>query len=234
MRNKPERMIGMKKFKKVIAMCLTAAMALSMMSIGAFAAEEEMITEKVNTYVENENGVLEVVSIDVSVPKNADVRDKNDAYLKAAYYAAFGEEMPEYNAAISLDDPAIATASTLLPIENFNVGVNQSNAGGTNGTIINTYKGGLSGFGILINNFSNLTSYNLSFENGTNGDTWYDTGLQLNQGRTVLFVNGKRSNASGEQFIYTPNVWYTIRVSGQKADLYSNATMSGTVYAYNN
>lgn len=28
----------MKKFKKVIAMCLTAAMALSMMSVGAFAA----------------------------------------------------------------------------------------------------------------------------------------------------------------------------------------------------
>ncbi|MBQ3545553.1 MAG: hypothetical protein IJA34_11315 [Lachnospiraceae bacterium] len=30
----------MKKFKKLIAMCLTAAMALSMMSIGAFAATE--------------------------------------------------------------------------------------------------------------------------------------------------------------------------------------------------
>lgn len=30
----------MKKFKKIIAMCLTAAMALSMMSVGAFAAEK--------------------------------------------------------------------------------------------------------------------------------------------------------------------------------------------------
>lgn len=28
----------MKKFKKVVAMCLTAVMALSMMSVGAFAS----------------------------------------------------------------------------------------------------------------------------------------------------------------------------------------------------
>lgn len=32
----------MKKFKKIIAMCLTAAMALSMMSVGAFAADNSI------------------------------------------------------------------------------------------------------------------------------------------------------------------------------------------------
>ena len=218
----------------MIAMCLAAVMAMSVMSMSAFAEESEMLTETVNTYVENDNGALECVSIDVSIPKNASEEEKNDAYLKAAYFAAFGEEMPDYDTAVSLDEPGIAPASALNPIENFNVGVNQSNGGGTNGTIINTYRGGSGGFGILISSYSNLLTYNLSFENGTNGDTWYDTELQLNAGRTVLFVNGKRSNSTGERFIYTPNVWYTIRVSGQKADPYSNSSMRGTVYAYNN
>ena len=35
---KTERTNCMKKFKKVVAMCLTAVMALSMMSVGAFAS----------------------------------------------------------------------------------------------------------------------------------------------------------------------------------------------------
>ena len=49
----------MKKFKKVVAMCLTAAMALSMMSVGAFASAdttkmaESMAADAGYTVVEN-------------------------------------------------------------------------------------------------------------------------------------------------------------------------------------
>lgn len=53
----------MKKFKKVIAMCLTAVMALSVMSIGAFAAEEPTLDTAAIEIMEqipviSENGIM--------------------------------------------------------------------------------------------------------------------------------------------------------------------------------
>ena len=52
----------MKKFKKIIAMCLTAAMALSVMSIGTFAAAENSV--KILSTVNEENYVHSYFSID--------------------------------------------------------------------------------------------------------------------------------------------------------------------------
>ena len=56
-------MICMKKFKKVIAMCLTAVMALSVMSVGAFAAEEPTLDTAAIEIMEqipviSENGIM--------------------------------------------------------------------------------------------------------------------------------------------------------------------------------
>lgn len=211
----------MKKFKKIIAMCLTAVMALSMMSVGAFASETEMVTETVNTYVEDENGNIDLISVEVEVDKNANKEEKNEAYMRAAYYAAYGEEMPQ------------PKARATYYFGDFYVGVNNSNAGGTNGTAIGTVSAlGTNGFAILISESDNLLTYNLSFENVSNYLTWYDTGLQLNVGATIYFANGKRSNATGDRFVYTQGNRYTIRVSGQKADLDSNAYLGGSVYSY--
>ena len=47
---KNERTISMKKFKKIIAMCMTAVMLMSTMCVGAFASEN------VITVIEGENG----------------------------------------------------------------------------------------------------------------------------------------------------------------------------------
>ena len=82
MRNKPERMIGMKKFKKVIAMCLTAAMALSMMSIGAFAAEIEPNTT--TAIVTNADGSTESVELNINIPDNATADEINNILYQAA------------------------------------------------------------------------------------------------------------------------------------------------------
>ena len=49
----------MKKFKKIIAMCMTAAMALSMMSVGAFAAETEVTMSEFPETITVEREVIE-------------------------------------------------------------------------------------------------------------------------------------------------------------------------------
>lgn len=61
----------MKKFKKIIAMCLTAVMSLSVMSIGAFAAEEPSI---VNSYTTEDGVKVTIFDPDISV----EFSEKND------------------------------------------------------------------------------------------------------------------------------------------------------------
>lgn len=79
----------MKKFKKVVAMCLTAAMALSMMSVGAFASAdttkmaESMAADAGYTVVENMID-YEVYDADmVYIQEHADKTAEYNAALKS-------------------------------------------------------------------------------------------------------------------------------------------------------
>lgn len=59
---KTERTICIKKFKKFIAMCLAAVMAMSVMCVGAFAAEPA--TSNLQFYETDENGnVIDVIDL---------------------------------------------------------------------------------------------------------------------------------------------------------------------------
>lgn len=66
----------MKKFKKVVAMCLTAAMALSMMSVGVFAMDARCISNPMSAnYILNDNtpeiGTVITYTNDEGVEKTA-------------------------------------------------------------------------------------------------------------------------------------------------------------------
>lgn len=63
----------MKKFKKIIAMCLTAAMALSVMSIGAFAATENSV--KIGDKVDYTVSIREMVDGEIVI-RNATQEEK--------------------------------------------------------------------------------------------------------------------------------------------------------------
>ena len=119
MRNKPERMIGMKKFKKVIAMCLTAAMALSMMSIGAFANE---IT------VEDSTIPVEFKAVEIMTPTqllNIDpMSTKTGTILVKPNNAAGTNGTP--GAQFTADADSVAFTITYLPgATNYNVALYQ-------------------------------------------------------------------------------------------------------------
>lgn len=124
---------------------------------------KKIVPTSIIVLLENENRELEIVSIEVDVPQNASEEEKNDTYLKAAYFAAFGEEMP------AAAEASIET-NPISPIQ---------------------FKG-----------------------------------------VKIYFANGKRSNASGDRFIYTQGNRYTIRVSEKKADINSNSILGGKIYTY--
>lgn len=79
----------MKKFKKVVAMCLTAVMALSVMSIGAFASSNEtamaenMAVEAGYTVVENMIDYTVYDADMVYIQEHADKAAEYNAALKA-------------------------------------------------------------------------------------------------------------------------------------------------------
>lgn len=209
------------KLRKIITMGLAAIMAVSAMSISAFAADVETYSEVVHTYKINDNGERELIDVNVDIPIDATEEEKDQIYFSAAY-SAVNDIMPFATNAYS----QIFTQKD-RPIPH------SQHSGVNNDSLIGTFTAtGTRGFAVKISNPTNLKSYNMSFSNEDTGRNWYDLELPIQQGVNVNFYNGRTSNSTGSTFVYTQNQDYAISISGQKSNIYANADLDLVLYTY--
>ena len=213
----------MKKFKKIIAMGCAAVMAMSVMSMSAFAAKNEStVTEVIYTENVNSFGISEEIPVTVDIPVNATESEKNQIYLNAAYNALNKSEISL--SSVNAYEEIYSETDRRIPADN--------GSGYNTNSLIGEFKAtGSNGFALLTKNPENLSSYNISFLNTGTEKRWYDLNLKF-QGTIVRFFNGKTSNTLGTTFIYTHNNNYEINMSGTKNDIYSDAECDVYLYTY--
>lgn len=223
--SKSEMTIIMKKFKKIIAMGCAAIMAMSAMSMSAFAEESDVITEVAHTYITDDNGEMKVIDFEVSIPADATKQESDEILINAAYAARSKSSV----APLSVNG---ISYNLLLQENNFAIphntesGVNNNNTVGTASTTVGT-----SGLAIVLSSITNLQTFNISFKNITSGVMWFDMDRPVNSGRYVYFPNGEE-NYEGRSFIYNAGKSYQIKLSGTRYNVAGNSSADVSVYEY--